>query len=203
MTQHQFFSLPFEPSALAPHISAETIEFHHGKHHKAYFDKMMKLLPGSGLENESLEGIVKKAKGPLFNNAAQNWNHIFYWKCLSPKNQEAPEGKLIQAIEKKFGSLNDFKQKFETMAVELFGSGWLWLVKDEIGELDLMQGKNAENPLIVGKMPILTADVWEHAYYIDYRNERAKYLKSLWNLMNWQFAQSCFEKQSIDLERAA
>jgi Fe-Mn family superoxide dismutase len=202
MTQHTFAPLPFEKNALAPFISAETLEFHYEKHHRTYFDKMMKLLPGSGLENASLEEIVRKSEGKLFNNAAQNWNHVFYWNSLKPKDAKSnaqPDGALLEAINKKFGSFDAFKEKFGTIAADIFGSGWAWLVSDEAGGIDIMQTSNADNPLKHGKTPLLTVDVWEHAYYIDYRNARPKYLESLWSVLNWEFAQSNFQKLGSEL----
>jgi len=194
MAQYQFPPLPFSMDALKPHISSETLDFHYNKHHKGYFDKMLKLLPGSGFEGEPLETIVKRAQGTLFNNAAQHWNHIFYWNSLTPKGKAEPQGKILEAINQKFGSFNDFKQKFGTAAADLFGSGWAWLVMDSSGALDILQTSNADNPLRQNKIPLLTVDVWEHAYYIDYRNARAKYLESLWGVLNWEFAQTNFER---------
>jgi Fe-Mn family superoxide dismutase len=197
MNQLTFSPLPFSKDALAPFISAETIEFHYEKHHRAYYDKMMKLLPGSGLENASLEEIVKRSEGKLFNNAAQNWNHVFYWDSLKPvkgqKTSGKPDGALLEAINKKFGTFDAFKEKFGTVATDLFGSGWAWLIADGNGGVDIMQTSNADTPIKHGKKPLLTVDVWEHAYYIDYRNARPKYLESMWNVLNWEFAQSNFQ----------
>jgi Fe-Mn family superoxide dismutase len=203
MTTHTFAPLPFEKNALAPFISAETLEFHYEKHHRAYFDKMMKLLPGSGLEDASLEEIVKKSEGKLFNNAAQNWNHVFYWNSLKPKANGKPDGQLLEAINKKFGSFDAFKEKFGTIAADIFGSGWAWLVADETGGVDILQTSNADNPLKHGKTPLLTVDVWEHAYYIDYRNARPKYLESLWSVLNWEFAQKNFQNISKNSQKVA
>lgn len=189
MKRFELPKLPYEYNLLQPVISAETLQFHHDKHHQAYVDKLNELLPGSGLEEAPLDEIVKKASGPLFNNAAQHWNHDFYWKSMTaPKAGREPSGKLLDAIRTKFSSFNDFKTQFEKQGVGLFGSGWVWLVADSKGELQITQGFNADNPLKHGQTPLITCDVWEHAYYIDYRNARAKYLSRFWEVMNWDFA---------------
>jgi Fe-Mn family superoxide dismutase len=203
MNQLTFAPLPFDKNALSPFISAETLEFHYEKHHRAYYDKMMKLLPGSGLENATLEEIVMKSEGKLFNNAAQNWNHVFYWNSLKPKATGKPDGLLLEAINKKFGSFDAFKEKFGTIAADIFGSGWAWLVADGSGAVDILQTSNADNPLKHGKTPLLTVDVWEHAYYIDYRNARPKYLGGLWNVLNWEFAQSNFQNLGKRAQKVA
>lgn len=184
--------LPYAQDALAPNISAETIEYHYGKHHKAYVDNLNKLILGTEFEKLSLEDIVKKASGGIFNNVAQVWNHTFYWNCLSPKGGSIPAEDLTRAINKTFGSSDQFKGKFTSAAVTLFGSGWTWLVKNLDGSLVIEQGSNAGNPLKNGKKPLLTCDVWEHAYYIDYRNIRAKYLEAFWKLVNWEFVSQNF-----------
>ncbi|WP_448507549.1 superoxide dismutase [Immundisolibacter sp.] len=184
---HQLPPLPYAIDALAPHISAETLEFHHGKHHKTYVDNLNKLIPGTEFENLSLEDIVRKSSGGIFNNAAQIWNHTFYWHCLAPKAGGAPTGALAMAIDKAFGSFDTFKEKFGQTAITTFGSGWGWLVKNAAGGLELVSTSNAGCPLTAGQKPLLTCDVWEHAYYIDYRNLRAKYVESFWNLVNWDF----------------
>lgn len=185
--------LPYAYDALAPHISAETLQFHHDKHHQAYVTKLNELLPGSGLENASLDEIVLRASGPLFNQAGQHWNHDFYWKSMTPpKNVRQPQGDLLQAINKAFGSFDQFKAEFEKQGVALFGSGWTWLAADGSGALKIVQTPNAENPIRQKLHPIFVSDVWEHAYYIDYRNARAKYLSAFWNVMNWQFAETNF-----------
>jgi Fe-Mn family superoxide dismutase len=184
---HQLPPLPYAIDALAPHISAETLEFHHGKHHKTYVDNLNKLIPGTEFENLSLEDIVRKSSGGIFNNAAQIWNHTFYWNCLAPKAGGAPTGALAAAIDKAFGSFDTFKEKFGQTAITTFGSGWGWLVKNAAGGLELVSTSNAGCPLTAGQKPLLTCDVWEHAYYIDYRNLRAKYVESFWNLVNWDF----------------
>jgi len=185
--EHKLPELPYAKEALAPGISAETLEYHHGKHHKAYVDNINKLIVGTEFENLPLEEIVKKASGGMFNNAAQVWNHTFYWNCLSPKGGGEPSGALAAAISKSFGSFDEFREKFTGAAVTLFGSGWAWLVKNTDGSLAIETTSNAETPVRAGKRPLLTCDVWEHAYYIDYRNARAKYLEAFWNLVNWEF----------------
>jgi Fe-Mn family superoxide dismutase len=185
--KHELPELPFAPSALEPHISAETLEYHHGKHHAKYVANLNELIPGTAFEELPLEMTVCKSTGKVFNNAAQNWNHTFYWNCLSPEGGGEPAGPLAEAINKQFGSLDQFRQKFNEAAISLFGSGWTWLVHAN-GALSIQQGSNAETPLSDGSTPILTCDVWEHAYYIDYRNARAKYLDAFWKLINWEFA---------------
>jgi len=191
--EHKLPELPYNGDALAPHISAETIDYHYGKHHKAYVDNLNKLIPGTEFENMSLEEIVQKASGGIFNNAAQIWNHTFYWNCLSPKGGGEPSGELAGAITRSFGSLEEFKSKFTNAAVTQFGSGWAWLVQNPDGSLAVEATGNAENPLKQGEKALLTCDVWEHAYYIDYRNARAKYLEAFWNLVNWDFVASNFK----------
>jgi superoxide dismutase, Fe-Mn family len=186
--EHKLPELSYAKDALVPFISAETMEYHWGKHHKTYVDNLNKLIPGTEYEKLSLEEIIKKAPaGGVFNNAAQIWNHTFYWNCLKPKAGGAPDGAVAAAINKNFGSFDEFKVKFTNSAVTLFGSGWAWLVKNPDGSLTIEQSPNAGNPLKDGKKPLLTCDVWEHAYYIDYRNARAKYVEAFWNIVNWQF----------------
>ena len=182
---HQLPELPFARDALAPHISAETLEYHYGKHHQAYVDNLNKLIPGTEFENMPLEDIVRKASGGIFNNAAQVWNHTFYWHCLSPDGGGEPAGELAGAINQSFGSFAGFKEAFTKTAVGQFGSGWAWLVRNANGSLAVEATANAGNPLTEGKQPLLTCDVWEHAYYIDYRNARAKYVEAFWQLVNW------------------
>ncbi|ABA58884.1 Superoxide dismutase [Nitrosococcus oceani ATCC 19707] len=184
---HRLPELPYALNALEPHISQETLEYHYGKHHQTYVDKLNGLVPGTEFENASLEEIITKASGTLFNNGAQVWNHTFYWNCLTPQGGGEPSGALLEAIEKNFGSFSDFKEKFSQSATTLFGSGWAWLVKNSDGSLDIVGTSNAGNPLTEGKTPLLTCDVWEHAYYIDYRNARPKYLEAFWKLANWDF----------------
>jgi len=179
--------LPYEMNALQPHISQETLEFHYGKHHQAYVTNMNNLIKGTDQENASLEEIVKKASGGLFNNAAQVWNHNFFWQSMKPNGGGAPSGKLADAINAKWGSFDKFKEEFSKSAVGNFGSGWTWLVKKGDGSVDIVNTSNAATPLTTPDKPLLTCDVWEHAYYIDYRNLRAKFVESFWNLVNWDF----------------
>jgi superoxide dismutase, Fe-Mn family len=184
----KFPELPYAKDALAPHISAETLEYHHGKHHKTYVDNINNLTQGTPWEGKTLEDIIRGAEGGIFNNGAQVWNHTFYWSCLGPQKGGEPGGKIADAIKQAFGSFADFKDRFSKAAIGQFGSGWAWLVKDGGGKLVIEATSNAQNPLRENKTPILTCDVWEHAYYIDYRNARAKYVESFWNLVNWDFA---------------
>lgn len=179
--------LPYEKTALQPHISAETLEFHHGKHHQAYVTKLNELAKGTKFENMSLEDVIKNSEGPVFNNAAQIWNHTFYWNCLAPNAGGAPTGKLAEKINATFGSFEKFKEQFTATAIGTFGSGWAWLVKDATGNLKLVSTSNAQLPMTQGLTALLTCDVWEHAYYVDYRNARPKYVEAFWNLVNWDF----------------
>ncbi len=185
--EHKLPDLPYEKNALEPYISAETLEFHHGKHHATYVANLNKLIPGTEFESMSLEEIVLKSSGGIFNNAAQIWNHTFYWNCMAPNAGGEPSGDLAAAIDKAFGSFADFKEKFSTSAATNFGCGWTWLVKRGDGSLAIVNTSGAGNPMTDGDTPLLTADVWEHAYYIDYRNARPKYLEAFWNLVNWDF----------------
>lgn len=188
---HQLPDLPFAPGSLAPHISAETIDYHYGKHHQAYVNKLNELIRGTEFEDATLEEIIKKSTGGIFNNSAQVWNHTFYWQCVGGKGGE-PTGKLASAIDAEFRSFSDFKEKFSARAVGTFGSGWAWLVRNETGALEIVSTSNAGNPMTDGKKPLLTCDVWEHAYYIDYRNARPKYVEAFWNLVNWEFVATNF-----------
>ncbi|MCE1160175.1 MAG: superoxide dismutase [Fe] [Burkholderiales bacterium] len=190
--EHTLPTLPYAMDALAPHISAETLEFHYGKHHKTYVDNLNNLVKGTEFENASLEEIVKKSSGGIFNNAAQVWNHTFYWNGLAPNAGGAPTGALADAINAKWGSFDAFKEAFTKCAVTTFGSGWAWLVKTPAGELDLVSTSNAATPLTTDNKALLTCDVWEHAYYVDYRNARPKYVESFWNLVNWDFVAKNF-----------
>ena len=185
-------ALPFERDALAPYISTETLEFHHGKHHQTYVTNLNNLVPGTEFEGLSLEEIVVKSTGGIFNNAAQVWNHTFYWNCLAPNAGGEPTGELGDAINATFGSFAKFKEEFAKCAVTTFGSGWAWLVKNADGSLALVSTSNAGCPLTAGQTPILTCDVWEHAYYVDYRNARPAYLEAFWALVNWDFAAKNF-----------
>jgi Fe-Mn family superoxide dismutase len=186
--QHQLPPLPYALDALQPHISKETLEFHYGKHHAAYVTNLNNLIKGTEFENASLEDIIKKSSGGLFNNAAQVWNHTFYWNCLAPKAGGQPSGAVAAAISKKWGSFDAFKDAFTKSAIGNFGSGWTWLVKKPDGSVDIVNTSNAATPLTGADKPVLTCDVWEHAYYIDYRNRRPDYLGAFWNLVNWEFA---------------
>lgn len=181
--------LPYGLDALQPYISRETLEYHHGKHHNAYVTKLNELIKGTKHENTSLEDIIKSSEGGIFNNAAQVWNHTFYWHCMAPKAGGAPKGRIGDAIAKNFGSFEEFKGKFSEAAVTQFGSGWAWLVQTKDGKLAIEKTGNAENPMTRGLKPLMTCDVWEHAYYIDYRNLRPKYVEAFWNLVNWDFVE--------------
>ena len=182
--------LPYSKDALAPHISVETIEYHYGKHHNAYVTNLNKLTEGTPQATASLEEIIKTSEGGIFNNAAQVWNHTFYWNCLSPSGGGEPTGALADAINKNFGSFAKFKDEFTKKAATLFGAGWCFLVKQADGSLSIEQYSNAGNPLTNGQTPVMTCDVWEHAYYVDYRNARPKYIEAFWNLVNWEFVAS-------------
>ena len=192
--EHTLPALPYAKDALAPHISAETLEFHHGKHHQAYVTNLNNLIKGTEYENLDLEAIVKKAPaGGVYNNAAQVWNHTFFWNCMKPNGGGAPAGALAEAINAKWGSLDAFKTAFQTSAVGNFGSGWTWLVKKADGSVDIVNMGAAGTPLTTGDKALLCVDVWEHAYYVDYRNMRPKYVETfLANLVNWSFAEANF-----------
>jgi superoxide dismutase, Fe-Mn family len=177
--------LPYKLNALVPHISEETLEFHYGKHHLAYVNNLNGLIPGTQFEKASLETIIKNADGAIFNNAAQIWNHTFYFESFTKTGKRVPDGKLAEAIIKTFGSFDAFKEQFTKAAATLFGAGWAWLAKSEDGSLQIIQESNAGNPLKKGLKPLLTCDVWEHAYYIDYRNRRPDYIKSFWEIIDW------------------
>lgn len=190
--EHALPSLPYAMDALQPHISKETLEFHYGKHHQTYVTNLNNLIKGTEFENASLEDIVKKSSGGVFNNAAQIWNHTFYWNSLSPKGGGAPAGKLADAINAKWGSFDAFKEAFTKSAVGNFGSSWTWLVKKADGALDIVNTSNAATPVTTSDVPLITCDLWEHAYYIDYRNRRPDYLVAFWSLVNWDFAAKNF-----------
>lgn len=179
--------LPYALDALAPHISKETLEYHYGKHHNAYVTNLNKLIPGTEFETMSLEDIIMKAKGGIFNNAAQVWNHTFYWHSMTPNGGGEPTGKVAEAINKNFGSFAAFKEQFTQAAATTFGSGWAWLVQDSSGALKIISTSNAGTPMTEGLNALLTCDVWEHAYYIDYRNVRPDYISAFWSLVNWDF----------------
>ena len=182
--------LPYAADALAPAISRETIDYHYGKHERTYIDNLNRLIKGTEYEDMELEDIIKRSEGALFNNASQAWNHIFYFFTFSPEGRREPEGKLRKAIDEQFGSFDKFKADFEAAGTGLFGSGWVWLSADEDGKLFITQGPNATNPLTEGLTPLLTFDVWEHAYYLDYRNRRADALKQWWDIVDWQIVES-------------
>lgn len=185
-------NLPYEKNALEPYISAETLEYHHGKHHAAYVNKLNELIAGTDQESKSLEDIMLNSDGGVFNNAAQIWNHTFYWHSLTPNAKAQPEGDLAAAINTAFGSFDAFKAAFTKAALTQFGSGWAWLVKTQSGELQVKATANAGNPMTEGDTPLLTCDVWEHAYYIDTRNARPTYLENYWQLVNWDFVADNF-----------
>ena len=187
--EHKLPSLPYANDALSPYISAETIEYHYGKHHQTYVNNLNKLIVGTEFESMSLEDIVKKSSGGIFNNAAQVWNHTFYWNCLGANKGGEPHGVIAQRINAKWGSFQKFQAEFTNAAATNFGSGWTWLVENN-GELEIFNSSNASNPLTEGKRPLMTVDVWEHAYYIDYRNSRVNYLEKFWQLVNWDFVNS-------------
>ncbi|MCQ3827871.1 superoxide dismutase [Microbulbifer elongatus] len=190
---HVLPELPYAMDALQPHISKETLEFHYGKHHKTYVDKLNGLLEGTPEADKSLEEVIKSSSGGVFNNAAQIWNHTFYWNCLSPNGGGAATGAVAEAINAAFGSFDKFKEEFTQSAVNNFGSGWTWLVKKADGSVAIVNTSNAETPLTDDSVtPLLTCDVWEHAYYIDYRNARPKYMEAFWALVNWDFVNQNF-----------
>jgi superoxide dismutase, Fe-Mn family len=186
----QLPELPYPRDALAPHISEETLDFHYGKHHQAYVDKLNTLIAGTDFEHQPLEHIILNAEGGVFNNAAQVWNHTFYWQCLSPNGGGEPSGELLEAINKNFESFDNFKNLFSEAAAGHFGSGWAWLWQTPDGKLEVGSTANADNPMVAGNKPLLTCDVWEHAYYIDTRNNRAQYIEHFWKLVNWDFVNS-------------
>ncbi|GAB3629156.1 superoxide dismutase [Pandoraea terrae] len=190
--EHTLPQLPYALDALQPHISQETLEYHYGKHHQAYVTNLNNLIKGTEFENASLEDIIKKSSGGVFNNAAQIWNHTFFWNSLAPNAGGAPTGALAAAIDAKWGSFDAFKEAFSKSAIGNFGSGWTWLVKKADGSVDIANTSNAATPLTGADKPLLTIDVWEHAYYIDYRNARPKFVEAFWNLANWDFAAKNF-----------
>ena len=190
--QHQLPALPFTLDALAPHISRETLDYHYGKHHQGYVKTLNELIKNTEFSEASLEDIVKRSSGVIFNNAAQVWNHNFYWQCLTPAHTE-PDDTLTNAIQAHFGSVEKFKAEFQKCAITNFGSGWTWLIKKPDGKLAIQNTDDAKDPLITGDTALLTCDIWEHAYYIDYRNERAKYLNAFWEIVNWDFVVKNFD----------
>ncbi|MCM1318686.1 MAG: superoxide dismutase [Bacteroides sp.] len=182
--------LPYDADALAPVISQETVDFHYGKHEKAYIDNLNRLIKDTEFEDMDLEDVIRTAKGPLFNNASQAWNHIFYFFSFTPQGSDEPKGELRKAIDRDFGSLDAFKKAFEDAGAGLFGSGWVWLSRDQDGKLLITQESNAGNPMTSGLTPLLTFDVWEHAYYLDYQNRRADALHRLWDIVDWEVIES-------------
>lgn len=184
--KHELPKLPYAADALKPVISAQTIEFHYGKHHQAYVNNLNNLIVGTPFEDASLETIIKEAEGGIFNNGAQIWNHTFYFEAFSPSPKSAPSGRLLRLIESDYGTLSEFKDLFSKAAATLFGSGWVWLVLNNQGHLEICQESNAGNPLRRGLKPLLTCDVWEHAYYLDYQNRRPDYVQGFWNLVDWR-----------------
>lgn len=187
-------ALPYELDALSPHLSKETLEYHYGKHHQAYVTNLNKLILDGEFDRSSLEEIIKSSTGAIFNNAAQVWNHSFYWNCLSPQGGGEPNGLLADLLLKTFGSLDAFKDQFTQTALATFGSGWAWLVQDKNSDLRIISTSNAATPMTEHLIPLLTCDVWEHAYYIDYRNVRADYIKNFWSLVHWDFVSENLKK---------
>lgn len=192
---HSLPALPYEMEALAPHMSRETLEYHYGKHLKTYIDNLNNLIVGTPFAEMPLEEICVKAEGPIFNNGAQAWNHIFFFNSLTPASQGAPTGALAAAIDRDFGSLEAFKEQFGKAATSLFGSGWVWLCSDKAGKLSIVAESNAGNPLKKGLTPLLCIDVWEHAYYIDYRNSRSEFIKNFWELVNWKVVEQRYTEK--------
>ncbi|MFC2113067.1 superoxide dismutase [Bacteroidota bacterium] len=193
--KHTLPELRFGPKDLEPHISERTIEFHYGKHHQAYVNNLNKLIEGTKFEQVSLEDIIRDAEGGIFNNGAQVWNHSFYFDSLSPSGGGKPEGALGKAFERDFNSFSEFQEEFSTAAATLFGSGWVWLVLDSGGKLKIFQESNAGNPIRSGMIPLLTCDIWEHAYYLDYQNMRPDYIKSFWELVDWNVIDKRFDSE--------
>tara|TARA_R110001583_G_scaffold195499_1_gene374367 strand:+ start:28555 stop:29178 length:624 start_codon:yes stop_codon:yes gene_type:complete len=184
---HTLPDLPYALDALEPHISEQTLSYHHGKHHAGYINKLNKAIENSEFSEKTLEQIITDAQGDIFNNAAQAWNHTFYFQCLSPSGYLDSESEISQAIVRDFGSMHDFKKHFTEAATSLFGSGWAWLVLNKAGSLEIVKTENADTPIKHGQLPLLTCDVWEHAYYLDYQNVRPEYLQAFWQLVNWEF----------------
>jgi Fe-Mn family superoxide dismutase len=190
--QHELPPLPYALNALEPQISRETLEFHYGKHHQTYVTKLNELIKGTEFEDMPLEQIVRKSQGGIFNNAAQVWNHTFFWHSMSPNGGGKPAGQLRQSIDSAFGSFEEFREKFSAAAVAVFGAGWAWLVRHPDGKVGIETTSNAFTPLVSDNKPLLTLDVWEHAYYIDYRNKRPDFVAAYWNVVNWDFASRNF-----------
>lgn len=193
--EHKLPELPYSLEALNPHISKQTLEFHHGKHHLNYVNTLNKLIPGTRFENASLEDMIREADGAIFNNAAQVWNHTFYFDSFSPKPKVMPEGGLLEALNRDFGSFDKFLEEFGKSALGLFGSGWAWLACDAKGKLSILQLSNAGNPLREGLTPLIACDVWEHAYYLDCQNRRADYIKNFWELLDWAYVEKVYARR--------
>lgn len=195
--EHALPNLPYPKNALEPHFSAETLDYHYGKHHQTYVTNLNKLIEGTAFEKLTLEEIILSSDGGIFNNSSQVWNHTFYWKCLAPKAGGAPHGPIAEMIQKEWGQFEKFKEEFEKSATSNFGSGWTWLVQNKSDELEIFNTANAQTPMKSGLKAILVLDVWEHAYYIDYRNSRANYIAAFWNLVNWSFANTNIKENTI------
>ena len=193
--EHKLPELPYSLEALNPHISKQTLEFHHGKHHLNYVNTLNKLIPGTRFENASLEDMIREADGAIFNNAAQVWNHTFYFDSFSPKPKVMPEGGLLEALNRDFGSFDKFLEEFGKSALGLFGSGWAWLACDAKGKLFILPLSNAGNPLREGLTPLIACDVWEHAYYLDCQNRRADYIKNFWDLLDWTYVEKVYARR--------
>lgn len=193
---HELPDLPYAEDALEPHMSSETLSLHHGKHHATYVQKLNGLIEGTEFADKPLVEIAAKASGGIFNNGAQAWNHAFFWHCLSPNGGGDPSGDLAAAIQRDFGSVDDLRERFSEALTTLFGSGWVWLAKSPDGQLVIESKSNAGNPLTEGKLPLLTCDMWEHAYYVDYRNEKKKYVDAFWKLVNWDFAAENLDRKA-------
>jgi len=191
--KHELPDLPYDLSALDPFVSEEQMDYHYNKHHAAYFTKLNGLIDGKPESEKSLKELVITSEGGVFNNAAQAWNHTFFWHCMTPSGGGGPKGDLKAAIERDFGSIEDFKKQLSTTAATLFGSGWAWLAADKSGKLELMPLSNADTPLKHGKEPIMTLDVWEHAYYIDYRNRRPDFIEKFWDMIHWDFVEKSYK----------
>ncbi|MTW21064.1 superoxide dismutase [Allochromatium palmeri] len=193
---HRLPDLPYPADALEPRMSSETLSLHHGKHHATYVEKLNALIEGAAFGDATLSDIVAQAHGGIFNNAAQAWNHAFFWNCLRPDGGGDPRGDLAAAIDRDFGSTEALRQEFSSQLMTLFGSGWVWLAKDSDGKLSVESCGNAGNPITDGKLPILTCDIWEHAYYVDYRNQKKDYIDAFWHLVNWDFAAENFDRDA-------
>jgi Fe-Mn family superoxide dismutase len=194
--KHELPPLPYPANALEPHMSRETLEFHHGRHHRTYVTTLNELIRGTEFADAALEDIVRRSSGPIFNNAAQAWNHAFFWSCLSPRGGGKPSGEMGRVIDSSFGSFEEFRTRFTQAAQSHFGSGWAWLVCAADGSLSVRSTGNADNPLKSGGTALLTCDVWEHAYYIDYRNSRKDFLAAFWNLVSWEFVEQNWARRA-------